>query len=145
MVLYSARSGYISQEKWVGSEFACIVRLSLGFFECYLSRFYIFWTSKSQKIIVDSPPLIPYQGPAIDLLGGLQHPPDPQLLFALCAFHAHIIWAPLALPMSTFFSVLTPDCIYKNTKHNVLIYTQLQLLVVAESGRAENLFRHCFN
>ena len=88
-------------------------------------------------------PLIPYQGPAIDLLGGLQHPPDPQLLFALCAFHAHIIWAPSALSMSTFFSVLTPDCIYKNTKHNVLIYTQLQLLVVAESGGAENLFRHC--
>ena len=53
-------------------------------------------------------PLIPYQGPAIDLLGGLQYPPDPQLLFALCVFHAHIIWAPLALPLSTFFFCINP-------------------------------------
>ena len=53
--------------------------------------------------------LSPHQGPAMDPPGGLKHHPDSQLLFALCTFCAHTIWVPLVLPMSTFFSVLTPE------------------------------------
>ena len=105
MVLCSASSWYISQEKWVGSEFACFVTLSIVFFECYsFSCFYVLWTSKSQKHFGDFTPWAPTRAP----VGDLQHSPDPQLLFVICAFHAHIIWAPSALPILTFFSVLTP-------------------------------------
>ena len=71
-----ARSRYISPEKWGGSEFACFVRLSIVFFECYFKPFlYVFWTSKSQKIWGEGlRPLSPHQGPAMDLLRGLQLP-----------------------------------------------------------------------
>ena len=48
-------------------------------------------------------------GPCHGSARGLTAPPDPQLLFVLCTFHTHIIWVSLALPMLTFFSVLTPE------------------------------------
>ena len=103
-----ARSRYISPEKWGGSEFACFVRLSIVFFECYFKPFLCLLDVKKPKHFLGLLPLSPHLGPAMDSLGGLQNPQDLQLLFALRAFHAHIIWAPSALPMSTFFFCINP-------------------------------------
>ena len=75
VVLYSARSRYISQEKWVGSEFACFVRLSIVFFECFFKPFLCLLDVKKPKKISGLHPLSPHQGSVMDPLGGLQHPP----------------------------------------------------------------------
>lgn len=71
----------------------------------WIMHFYVFWMSKSTKI---SPP------------GLCRGSPDPQLLLALCTFHAHIIWVHSVLTTSTFFSVLIPDVILKGHRwlHN---------------------------
>ena len=107
VVLYSARSWYISQEKWVGSEFACFVRLSIVFFECYFKPFLSFGCQKNKTFSGTLPPK-PHQGPAMDPIGSLQHLPDPKLpfLYNLGAFGATNV---------NFFSVLTPgDPIFKS-------------------------------
>ena len=59
-----------------------------------------FGRQKAKKIL-GTFPTQPPPGPCHRPTRGLTAPPpDPQLLFALRAFHAHIIWVPL---MSTFF------------------------------------------
>ena len=67
-----------------------------------------FGCQKAKKFLETSPPELP-PGPCHGPARGLTASPDLQLLFALCVFHAHTIWAPSTLPMSTFFFVLTPD------------------------------------
>ena len=94
VVLYLARSWFISQEKWVDSEFACYINII--FVNVMLSHFYVFWTSKSQKNF----PLGLCHGPAERLTATLRAP------CALCTmhmFHAQLILAPPALQMLTFF------------------------------------------
>ena len=71
---------------------------------------YRFWTSKSQGIPGTPPPEPPpgsFNRPTRVLAAHLR-----SRLFLRYAFHGHIIWAPLTLPISTFFSVLTPGLIY---------------------------------
>ena len=85
VVLYSARSWYISQEKWVGSEFACFVRLSIVFFECYFKPFLCLFNVKKPKKILGPCPPKPPPGPCHEPARRLTAlPPDPQLLFVLC-------------------------------------------------------------
>ena len=90
VLLYLARSWYISQEKWVDSEFPCFFRLLIVLFECYFKPL----------LNMKKPKHFLHQGSAMDLAL-----PDPQLLFALCMFHADIIQVSSALPMSNCFSI----------------------------------------
>ena len=111
------RVGILARKRF-GSEFACFVRLSIVFLNVILSRFYVFWTSKSQKIWGEglrplSPPPGPCYGSATGLTAarGFQTPS----CFALRAFHAHIVWASPVLPTSTFFFSINP-CEYSHLK-----------------------------
>ena len=103
MVLYLTRSQYISQEKWVGYEFACFVKLSIVFFECYFKPFLCFFTFSG--VLTHEPS----KGLCQEPIGGLTV--RPPAAFCASLFYAHIIWALLVLPMSTFFPVLNPDYI----------------------------------
>ena len=80
-VLYLARSWYISQEKWVGSEFACFVRLSIVFFKCYFKPFLCLLDIKKPKkflgLCPSEPPPWPCHGPT----RGLTSPPRPPATF----------------------------------------------------------------
>ena len=49
VVLYMARSWYISQEKVVDLELPCFVRLPLLFLECYLKLVLCFWDVRKPK------------------------------------------------------------------------------------------------
>ena len=79
-----ARSRYISPEKWGGSEFACFVRLSIVFFECYFKPFLCLLDVKKPKNLGGGTP--PPGPPTRALLwicyGAYSCPglPDPQLL-----------------------------------------------------------------
>ena len=113
VVLYSARSRYISQEKWVGSEFACFVKaINIIFVNVIMRSFYVFGMLKSQTIFKGFSPWNSKKALPWTRRWKLTAPPPPHPPFpirpsaAFCAtlvFHAPIIWAPLALPKSTFF------------------------------------------
>ena len=103
MVLYSAGSRYFSQEKGVEPEFPWFVRLPIVFFECYLKLFFCFLDVKK-----------PNHFPKRALPWTLQIPSCIMRMF-----HAHMIWVPSALPISTFFSVLTPDFPLFNKLHKI--------------------------
>ena len=60
VVLYLAKSRCISQEKWNDSEFACLVRLSIVFFECYFKPFLCL-------LDVKKPKYFPHQGSAMNI------------------------------------------------------------------------------
>ena len=92
VILYLARSQYISQEKGVDLEFPCFVRLPVVFFECYLKLLLCFMDVEK-----------PNHFPTRALPWTSQ---TPRCIMHM--FHAHVIWVPSGLPMSTFFSVLTP-------------------------------------
>ena len=84
-VLYSAWSQCPSQEKWVDSEFACFVRLSIVFFECYFKLF-LCLLEKAKKF---SPP-------------GFCHEPRPAAAFcAVCVWCSYNLGTS-TLPMSTY-------------------------------------------
>ena len=113
VVLYSARSRYISQEKWVGSEFACFVKtINIIFVNVIMRSFYVFGMLKRQTIFKGFSPWNSKKALPWTRRWKLTAPPPPHPPFpirpsaAFCAtlmFHAPIIWAPLALPKSTFF------------------------------------------
>ena len=97
VVLYSTRGWYINQVKWIDSEFACFVRLSIVFLE-YVFQPFLFFGHQKAKIF--------------SLTGGLTATYTAYSNFiaaflAMHMFHAHIIWVPSMQPMPTFFFVLT--------------------------------------
>ena len=61
-----------------------------------------FEQQKAETFQGDSLPKPP-PGLCHGLTGQFTASPDPQLLSTVSVFHAHIIWAPLVLPISTFF------------------------------------------
>ena len=86
VVSYSARSRYISLEKWIGSEFACFVRISIALFECYFKQFLCLLDVKKPKNFWRLRPLSSHQGPAMDPLGGLQHPQTSSCFLRYASF-----------------------------------------------------------
>ena len=74
---------YISQEEQVGSEFACFVKLSIVFFECYFKPFLCFFTFSG--VLTHEPS----KGLCQEPIGGLTA--RPPAAFCASLFYAHII------------------------------------------------------
>ena len=70
--------------------------------------FFMSFVCQKAKTFSGALPPEPPKGLCHGPAGGLPPPPSsrtPAAFRATLVFHAHIIWAPSALPMSTFFSV----------------------------------------
>ena len=93
VLLCLARSWYISQKKWVDSEFPCFFRLLIVFFECYFKPLLFFEHGKAKTF--SSPGLCHGPGP----------PRPPAAFCPMHMFHANIIQVSSALPMSNCFSI----------------------------------------
>ena len=98
-------SRYISQEKRVGSDFACFVRLSVVFFECYFKPFLCLLDVEKPKKFRDFT-LSPHQGFVMDLTAP-PPPQTPQLLFALRAYSYNL--GTFGATEVDFFTCITPD------------------------------------
>ena len=116
MVLYSARSRYISQKIWVDSKFACFVRLSIVFLECYFKPFLCLLEVKTKLISGALPPeplpgLCHKRGGLIALFfvfTGFLAPPDQVVLCSnnLGAFGAtDVIFLSVPTPVIRLFSL----------------------------------------
>ena len=123
LVLCMARSQYISQEKWVGSESAYFIQLSIVFlfFECYFNLLLCLLHVKIQNVFRGFAPWTSKSALPRICWGRAYSTPSsrsPAAFRATLVFQAHIIWASLALQMSTFFSVLTSASSCYSSSHN---------------------------
>ena len=83
------------------------------------------------------------------LCHGPGSPGPPAAFRAMRMFHAHIIWAPSALPMSTFFfSVLASACIYVDHTEGgwgevLKFVTCLEILLFLNNLRNRSIVHFC--
>ena len=93
-------------------------------------------------------PLNPYQGFALDPLGGSQHPPDPQLFYvpSACSFFAlqktdapiFFLYYPLILNTSAIKSIKTSvTTIVKITDRNAAMQNELNCQIIIRKIRAK--------
>ena len=125
----------ISQEKWVGSESAYFIQLSIVFlfFECYFNLLLCLLHVKIQNVFRGFAPWTSKSALPRICWGRVNSTPSsrsPAAFRATLVFQAHIIWASLALQMSTFFSVLTSASSCYSSSHNHLLPPY-----VVESGK----------
>ena len=117
VVLYSSRSRFISQEKWVGSEFACFVKtINIIFVNVIMRSFYVFGMLKSQTIFKGFSPwnskkALPWTRRWKLTAPPPPHPPLPHQTFSCFLRYSHVSCShnlgTFGATEVDFFSVLT--------------------------------------